>query len=691
MINFVRKSLMLKLIIFFLLVALIPLGILGYLSFNNAKQALQRIVFSDLSASRDRGRANVVEYFQRSMSDARYLGKNPGVQSSFKALNALLKYALLLDHAKANPIAPVNINSDEFKRANEDIDPMFKRFLENYQKERAYEDVLLIIGQDLGLVLYSEKKLSDLGTSVKSGPLKDSVLGRLWTKVVDNQKPAISDFSFYEPAGTINAFIAVPVFRSEKDFYGVLVLRIGPQVINGIMMENSIVGSTAEAFVVGADFLLRADSREGASGILKNKIETKSTQRGIQGKTGVGQILGAKGIPVLNAWGPVGLKNLPELGTDFDCAIVMKIDAAEAFSDVTTLAFRSIVLAGGIGLVVAILTLLLARTIAKPITEMTDRVARISEGDLTETIPDLKRTDEIGTLSRAFGQMVVNLRNQIRQILDGVSILAESTSQISATVSQVVVATSKASAGISESTTTVEQVKQTAKVTREKAKKVVESSQQVVQVSEMGKTATDNTVFRINMIKEQMESIGETVVKLSEHSQAIEAIINTVQDIADQSNLLAVNASIEAARAGDQGKGFAVVAQEIKSLADQSKKATEQVRTILEETRKWVSAVVMATEQGGKAVTAGVEQSAIAKEAIQSLSQAVVSASQAGNVIDVSSEQQFVGVDQVAEGMASVEQAMKQNLEAIKQLENATRRLERLGQELKTVVKNQKI
>ena len=68
------------------------------------------------------------------MSDARYLGKNPGVQSSFKALNALLKYALLLDYAKANPIAPVNVNSDEFKRANEDIDPMFKRFLENYQK-----------------------------------------------------------------------------------------------------------------------------------------------------------------------------------------------------------------------------------------------------------------------------------------------------------------------------------------------------------------------------------------------------------------------------------------------------------------------------------------------------------------------------------------------------------------------------
>ena len=111
----------------------------------------------------------------------------------------------------------------------------------------------------------------------------------------------------------------------------------------------------------------------------------------------------------------------------------------------------------------------------------------------------------------------------------------------------------------------------------------------------------------MNLIKTQMESIGETVVRLSDQSRAIEDIIASVQDLADQSNLLAVNASIEAARAGDQGKGFAVVAHEIKTLADQSKEATEHIRTILDDTRKWVSAAVMATEQGGKAVEAGLQ------------------------------------------------------------------------------------
>ena len=118
-----------------------------------------------------------------------------------------------------------------------------------------------------------------------------------------------------------------------------------------------------------------------------------------------------------------------------------------------------------------------------------------------------------------------------------------------------------------------------------------------------------------------MESIGETVVRLSQHSQSIEQIISTVQDIADQSNLLAVNASIEAARAGERGKGFAVVAHEIKSLADQSREATAQVREILEEIRKWISAVVMATEQGAKAVTSGLDQAASAGESIKVLAE----------------------------------------------------------------------
>jgi methyl-accepting chemotaxis protein len=220
---------------------------------------------------------------------------------------------------------------------------------------------------------------------------------------------------------------------------------------------------------------------------------------------------------------------------------------------------------------------------------------------------------------------------------------------------------------------------------------VADVSQRAVKISDSGKQATQDTMSGMNLIKEQMESIGETVVKLSEHSQAIEEIIGAVQDLANQSNLLAVNASIEAARAGDQGKGFAVVANEIKTLADQSREATDQVRTILEDTRKWVSAVVMATEQGNKAVEAGVGQSARAGEAIHALANSVLESSQAATVIETSTDQQYVGVDQVVTAMTTIETSMKQNVDASSHLESAATRLNDLGGQLRRVVEQYQV
>ncbi len=342
------------------------------------------------------------------------------------------------------------------------------------------------------------------------------------------------------------------------------------------------------------------------------------------------------------------------------------------------------------GVIIAILLTLgisywLASRIVTPLLEAVNLAAGISTGDLSRRL-NVEGRDEIGRLGASLDTMVENLRNQNRQVLDAVDILSTSAAEISTTVSEVAQSTSTTSTSVTETTTTVEEVKQAASLASRKSKEVAQMAQESVRVSSDGRQATEETIARMNLIKEQMESVGETVVRLSEHSQAIEAIIATVQDLADQSNLLAVNASIEAARAGDQGKGFAVVAHEIKSLADQSREATEQVRSILEDTRKWVSAVVMATEQGTKAVDKGVEQSMKAGEAIATLSGSVAESAQAASVIQTSSEQQFTGVEQVAGAMAGIEKAVQANLAGTQQLHGAAQRLADLGNQLKQLV-----
>ena len=195
----------------------------------------------------------------------------------------------------------------------------------------------------------------------------------------------------------------------------------------------------------------------------------------------------------------------------------------------------------------------------------------------------------------------------------------------------------------------------------------------------------------MNRIKEQVESIADMVVRLSEQSQAIGEIIATVNDLAEQSNLLAVNASIEAAKAGEQGKGFAVVAQEIRSLAAQSKQATTQVRNILFDVQKAISSAVMATELGSKAVEEGVRLSTQAGEAIDVLAESVTEATNAAIQIAASSQQQLIGMDQVVSAMENIREAALQMASSTKQTEQSAHDLHNLGQRLQEIVKFYKV
>jgi methyl-accepting chemotaxis protein len=328
--------------------------------------------------------------------------------------------------------------------------------------------------------------------------------------------------------------------------------------------------------------------------------------------------------------------------------------------------------------------------ITRPLVAGMDLAEAIGRGDLSRTL-EVTTEDEVGRLSAALNKMVENLRDQTQRILEAVNVLAASATEISTTVSEVAASTSQTSAAVTQTSTTVDQLKQASRLAHEKAKNVAESSRQAAQISESGRKATEATIEKMVLIKAQMESIGETVVRLSQHSQAIADIIGTVQDLADQSNLLAVNASIEAARAGDQGKGFSVVAHEIKALAEQSKEATDRVRAILSDTQRWVAAVVMATEQGALAVDKGVEQSAAADRSIESLAEGVASSAQVAVVIQATTEQQFTGVDQVANAMRSIEQAVRQNSQGTAQLEAAVQRLSSLGEQLKGFVEMYKV
>jgi methyl-accepting chemotaxis protein len=377
-----------------------------------------------------------------------------------------------------------------------------------------------------------------------------------------------------------------------------------------------------------------------------------------------------------------------------------------------------------------IVGVLLTRHIARPLGEVSTAAQKIAVGDLNVQLSSNSRRDEVGALIGTFSKMTESLsqmaraadqisagdltveltpksdrdvlgkafasmRDKLRRftgdIQEAVGIFSASAQQIVATFSQVASAAAETATVVAETTATVEEVKQTAQLSAQKAKSVSDSALKAAQVSEGGKKSVADSVEAMRQIREQMESIAESIVRLSEQGQAIGEIMLTVNDLAEQSNLLAVNASIEAARAGEHGKGFAVVAQEVRSLAEQSKQATVQVRGILNDIQKATNAAVMVTEQGSKAVEAGVSQSTEAGESVRLLAESIAEAAQAATQIAASSQQQMAGMDQVAQAMESIKTASTENVTSTKQAEVAARNIEDLGLKLKNLVSTYRV
>ncbi|MEI8139175.1 MAG: methyl-accepting chemotaxis protein [bacterium] len=282
--------------------------------------------------------------------------------------------------------------------------------------------------------------------------------------------------------------------------------------------------------------------------------------------------------------------------------------------------------------------------------------------------------------------ITLSITRPMRGVIGVSNTLSAAASEISATVSQLAASTTQTASSVTETTTTAEEVKKTAEVALEKSRLVAEGARETVRISQAGEEAVRATADNMNRIRGQVESVAASMTQLSEQSQAIGMIIASVDDIAEQSNLLAVNAAIEAAKAGEHGRGFAVVAQEVKNLAEQSKQATNQVRTILNDIQRATNTAVMATEQAGNAVINGADQATKAGEAILSLTRNINSAAEASSQITVSVQQQFAGVDQVTVAMESIKQASEQNVEGTRQLDETAKNLSDMGKELRDLV-----
>lgn len=335
--------------------------------------------------------------------------------------------------------------------------------------------------------------------------------------------------------------------------------------------------------------------------------------------------------------------------------------------------------------VIAIFT---ARSILIPVHYAIDIAKRIASGERDMKI-EIKRNDEIGQLLEAMDVMLDSIQSGEEKIAQNATEIMQACSSMVSTLDEVRHAVDAQSSGASEQASSINQItasiteiEKSAMQTMTKAKDLGGVAEKTRQSGQRGLESIETSVMGMKSVRDRVQTIAQTILDLSRQTQQVGEITSVVNNLAQQSKMLALNASIEAAKAGDAGKGFAVVAAEVKNLAEQSEQSTSQVQKILEDIRIATEKAVMVTEEGTKGVDNGLQMIERTGEIIRDLNDVIREASIASQQIEAAVRQESAGIEQITAGMneintvtASFVESVGQTTEAMDNLANVTHRL----------------
>ncbi|MBU6452610.1 MAG: CHASE3 domain-containing protein [Cyanobacteria bacterium REEB67] len=283
-------------------------------------------------------------------------------------------------------------------------------------------------------------------------------------------------------------------------------------------------------------------------------------------------------------------------------------------------------------------------------------------------------------------------RGVMTTLTETISKLAGASSEILAIVTQSASGAQEQAAALAETVSTVDELSQTSAQSAQYANAVAQVAKHCDEIGKTGRNAVEETVTTMEVIQNQSQLLSADITGLADQAQAIGDITSLVDDIAEQTNLLALNAAIEAARAGEHGRGFAVVATEVKALAEQSKRATAQVREILGEIQKATNSAVVSTSDGVGTVKSAIKVATQAGDTIRTLVDSLGEAAAESAKIADSAAQQSLGVSQIQQAMRNIHEVTQQNLASSRQSEMTAQDLKVLGlrlQELLTSLESQ--
>jgi methyl-accepting chemotaxis protein len=349
--------------------------------------------------------------------------------------------------------------------------------------------------------------------------------------------------------------------------------------------------------------------------------------------------------------------------------------------------FTLSLVAMGLGiLVLAAVVFMFGGWIAKPIIKLVGASERIAAGDLREIQVDEGTIEETRSLAGSIKHMAGALQTQVSAIKGLTRDVSEVSRGVAEGMALLASSASQQAAAVAETASTVEEMEQAGRTVSGNASQIVEAAEKTTEASIRGRQAVDTSSGLIMRIKEDSQTISAKSKALVSSVEEIGNIIGSVNAIAEQSKILAVNASIEAAKAGEYGVGFAVVAQEVKDLAQQSKEATLQITGTLNSIRRAIENMVTTASNGEQRTEEGVLMIAKTGAIVNDLSDAIRENSEFANIINTSVNQQTVGLSQIATAIEQINVSAMENQEISRKIADSTRQMTSTMEELSDLV-----